>query len=360
MDLMSGYWQVELSPDAREKTAFTTYSGLFEFLVLPFGLTNAPATFQRLMECVLRGLTWRVCLIYLDDVIVFSKTFEEHLANLRLVFTRFRAAGIKLKPSKCHFGRTEVPYLGHIVSKDGVRPDPDKIRAVQEFPVPRNVHEVRSFLGLANYYRKFVKDFCQLAAPLHQLTSKKVQFKWTEESNAAFQTLKAALVSAPILAYPDFTREFQLYVDASDSAIGMVLGQIQNDKEVVIAYAGRGFNPAERNYSATEREALAVVEGIKHFQTYLYGSRFTVITDHNALRWLMNIKEATGRLARWSLRLQILGFWYQTPRGHIQRQRRRIISKTLSVSRCLWYSRPSNPTNSWPATPWSRTHGHHR
>ena len=166
MDLMSGYWQVELAPEAREKTAFTTYNGLFEFLVLPFGLTNAPATFQRLMDCILRGLTWQICLIYLDDVIVFSKTFNEHLANLRLVFERFRQAGIKLKPSKCQFGRGEVPYLGHIVSKDGVKPDPAKIRAVQEFPTPRNIHEVRSFLGLANYYRKFVKGFCQIAAHL--------------------------------------------------------------------------------------------------------------------------------------------------------------------------------------------------
>ena len=308
MDLMSGYWQIEMDPESREKTAFVTHAGLFEFNVMPFGLCNAPSCFQRLMECVLRSLNWRIALIYLDDVLVYSRTFSDHLDHLRLVFDRFREAGLKLKPKKCHFGQKSVKFLGHVISKHGVQPDPDKIKAIKEYPVPRKVKDVRAFLGLANYYRKFVKDFAKIAGPLHDLTKKALKFQWTDECQAAFERLKSALIQAPILAYPDFTLPFDLYVDASDEALGMVLGQVQNGREVVISYSGRKLLPAEKNYSVTEREALAVVAGIKYFQPYVYGRRFTVHTDHNAVRWLMNIKEPTGRLARWAVLLQQYDF----------------------------------------------------
>ena len=308
MDLMSGYWQIEMEPESREKTAFVTHAGLFEFNVMPFGLCNAPSCFQRLMECVLRSLNWRIALIYLDDVLVYSRTFRDHLDHLRLVFDRFREAGLKLKPKKCHFGQKSVKFLGHVISKDGVQPDPGKIKAIKEYPVPRRVKDVRAFLGLANYYRKFVKDFAKIAGPLHDLTKKALKFQWTDECQAAFERLKSALIQAPILAYPDFTLPFDLYVDASDEALGMVLGQVQNGREVVISYSGRKLLPAEKNYSVTEREALAVVAGIKYFQPYIYGRRFTVHTDHNAVRWLMNIKEPTGRLARWAVLLQQYDF----------------------------------------------------
>ena len=308
MDLMSGYWQVELDPQAREKTAFTTHAGLYEFITMPFGLCNAPSTFQRLMECVLRGLTWQIALIYLDDVLVYSCTFEEHLKHLRLVFDRFRGAGLKLKPNKCHFGQSRVNYLGHVITPEGLQPDPEKIKVVQEYPVPRTVRDIRAFMGLANYYRKFVKNFAKMASPLHDLTKKGTKFVWTSTCQVAFDALKKALTEAPILSYPDFTQPFLLSTDASDDALGMVLGQKQNGREVVIAYGGRKLNPAERNYSVTEREALAVVAGIKHFQHYLYGRKFTVFTDHNAVRWLMNIREPTGRLARWALVLQQYDF----------------------------------------------------
>ena len=167
IDLMSGYWQVKLDAQSREKTAFVTHAGLYEFTTMPFGLCNAPGTFQRLMECVLRGLNWQIALIYLDDVLVYSKTFEEHLQHLRLVFDRFRAAGLKLKPSKCHFGQSKVNYLGHVITPDGLQPDPAKIKAVQEYPVPSSVKDIRAFMGLANYYRKFVKNFAKIASPLH-------------------------------------------------------------------------------------------------------------------------------------------------------------------------------------------------
>ena len=308
MDLMSGYWQIEMDEQSREKTAFITHAGLFEFNVMAFGLCNAPSCFQRLMECVLRGLNWRIALIYLDDVLVYSRTFEEHLEHLRLVFDRFRDAGLKLKPKKCFFGKRNVKFLGHVISKEGVQPDPEKIKAIKEYPVPRKVKDVRAFLGLANYYRKFVKDFAKIACPLNELTKKGLKFHWSDECQTAFDALKTALTQAPILAYPDFQLPFQLYVDASDEALGMVLGQIQNGKEVVIAYAGRKLLAAEKNYSVTEREALAVVAGIKYFQPYVYGRKFTVHTDHNAVRWLMNIREPTGRLARWAVLLQQYDF----------------------------------------------------
>ena len=176
MDLLSGYWQIELEEASREKTAFVTHAGLFEFNVMPFGLISAPSCFQRLMECVLRGLHWKIALIYLDDVLMYFHTFEDHLQHLRLVFEHFWEAGLKFKPKKCYFGQRKVKYLGHMISKEGIRPDPEKIRAIKEYPVPHTVKEVRAFLGLANYYRKFVKDFAKIAGPLHNLTKKGLKF----------------------------------------------------------------------------------------------------------------------------------------------------------------------------------------
>ena len=260
------------------------------------------------MECVLRGLNWQICLIYIDDIIIFSKTFEEHLQHLHLVFSRLRQANIKLKLSKCHFAYPKVTYLGHIVSRLGTQPDPDKISAVQNFPVPKKLKDLRSFLGLANYYRRFVKDFSKIAHPLTKLLRKNEKFIWSPACHSAFTLLKHALVSAPILRFPDFSKPFELYVDASLEGLGMTLGQIQNNREVVIAYAGRNLSHTEQAYSTTEREALAVIGGINKFEPYLYGQRFTVHTDHHALRWLMNIKDVTGRLARWSLFIQQFDF----------------------------------------------------
>lgn len=308
LDLKSGYWQIEMHPTSREKTAFITHDGLYEWNVLPFGLSNSPSSFQRLMSHILRGLTWRTCLLYLDDIIIYSRSFSEHLSHLEEVFKRLGEANVKLNPKKCQFAKKEVLYLGHIVSTEGIKTNPETITAVQNFPRPKNVKDIRSFLGLANYYRRFVKGFAQIASPLTNLTRKQVQFHWSDDCQSAFDKLKRALISAPILAYPDFAKSFQLYVDASADGIGMALGQYQNETEVVIAYAGRDLSRAERNYSATEREALAVIEGIKRFQPYLYGRKFTVYTDHNALRWLMGIKDPTGRLARWSLLIQQYDF----------------------------------------------------
>ena len=219
--------------------------GLYEFKVLPFGLCNTLSTFQRMMESVLRDLNWKVCVIYLDDIIVFSKTFEEHLEHLSAVLDRFREANIRLKPSKCTFGQSKVTYLGHIISRDGIRPDPEKVRLLQEFPVPRTVKHVRSFLGLAGYYRRFVQDFEKIASPLNALTRKTSVFSWDSRCQQAFETLKQFLTQAPILAYPNYNLPCYLYVDASAEALGCTLSQKIDDREVVIAYGGRKLSPQE-------------------------------------------------------------------------------------------------------------------
>ena len=252
LDLRSGYWQIEMDADSKEKTAFITHNGLYEFNRLPFGLSSSAATFQRVMTHVLRGLEWDICLVYIDDLIIFSRSFEEHLLHLEQVFKPLREAKVKLKPSKCHFVKPKVEYLGHIISAAGLCPNLTKISAVQDFPVPTNTKGIKAFLGLCNYYRRFIKGFAQIASPLNKLTSKKEKFVWSPECQQAFETLKAKLISAPILAYPDFNLPYHLYVDASQTGLRLTLGQIVDGAEKVIAYGGRDLNPAERNYSATE------------------------------------------------------------------------------------------------------------
>ena len=309
LDLASGYWQVELEEDIKEKTAFSTPNGHFEFNVMPFGLTNAPATFQRLMECILAGLTSHECLIYLDDIIVFSRSFPEHLTRLRKVLLRLQEAGLTLKPSKCQFAKREVQYLGHIVNAAGVKPNPAKTDAVASYPAPTTVKELRQFLGLANYYRRFVKNYSQIAEPLHQLIRKTSKgLYWTTACQNAFDELKHHLVSPPILTYPDFSQEFILHTDASGIALGAVLCQKPGGNEHVISYWSRQLTKPERNYSTIEREALAAVAAIKEFSPYLYGFPFTLITDHNPLTALKGVKDVGGRLARWMLFLQQFDF----------------------------------------------------
>ena len=305
LDLASGYWQVEMEEADRKKTAFSTCEGHFEFNVMPFGLTNAPATFQRLMECVLAGLTYEQCLIYLDDIVVFSVTFDQHLERLKMVFHHLAEAGLKLKPSKCHFAKSEIRYLGHIVSRQGIQADPDKTSAMISFPVPSDIKELRQFLGLTNYYRRFIKGYSSIAEPLHKLTRKtEGGFKWNSECQNAFQHLKHLLVSPPILAYPQFQLPFVVASDASGCAIGAVLSQEHEGEEKVIAYWSCQLSKAERNYSTIEREALAVVAAVKEFFSYLYGKSFNLLTDHNPLTSLRGLKDTGGRITRWLLFLQ--------------------------------------------------------
>lgn len=319
LDLASGYWQVAVDDNDKEKTAFSTLNGHFEFNVMPFGLTNAPATFQRLMACVLAGLTGEECLIYLDDIIVFSSSFEEHLSRLTRVFQALQHAGLQLKPTKCHFACREVKYLGHIVSEKGIKPDPSKVKAVSEYPIPKNVKELKQFLGLSNYYRRFIKNYAHIAEPLHRMQQKdKCPFQWDVTCQQAFDALKHKLTTSPILAYPNFTIPFVVYSDASDTAIGGILGQIQNNQEVVLCYCSRQLSKTERKYSTVEREALAAVSVIKEFYPYLYGFQFKLITDHNPLTSLKALKDPGGRLARWMMYLQQFDFQveYRAGKNH--------------------------------------------
>ena len=299
LDLASGYWQVGMADKDKEVTAFSTLSGLYEFNVMPFGLCNAPATFVRLMERVLTGLNWNICLVYMDDIICPASSFAEALVRLRTLFDRLKSAGLKLSPKKCHLFRKEVEYLGHVISSKGVQTDPRKISAVQEWPTPTSVTEVRSFVGMASYYRRYVRGFAAIAKPLHQLTEKHKQFKWTTECEDAFIHLKRAMTCAPILAYPTSTDPFILDTDASHFACGAVLSQIQEGEEKVIAYFSKSLTKEQRRYCVTRKELLAIVQSVKHFHHYLYGRKFLVRTDHHALQWLRQFKHAEGQLARW-------------------------------------------------------------
>ncbi len=304
LDLKSGYWQVGLEPKDREKTAFSVGSGLWQFTVMPFGLCNAPATFERLMESVLRGLSWETCLVYLDDIIVLGRSFEEHLQNLEQVFLRLRAANLKLNCKKCTLFRKQVNYLGHVVSEEGVAVDPEKIRAVRDWPTPKNKHEVRSFLGLSTYYRRFVPGFADIAKPLTRLTEENSEFIWDLKCQHAFEELKKVLIDSPILSYPRTEGKFILDTDASNIGIGSVLSQMQDGQERVIAYFSKVLSKPERNYCVTRRELLAVIKSVEHFRKYLYGRKFLLRTDHSALVWLLRFKNPEGQVARWIERLQ--------------------------------------------------------
>uniref|UniRef100_A0A5S6QWK9 RNA-directed DNA polymerase n=1 Tax=Trichuris muris TaxID=70415 RepID=A0A5S6QWK9_TRIMR len=303
LDLASGYWQVEMHPADKQKTAFSTPDGSYQFRVMPFGLSNAPATFQRLMGNVLAGLLGTKCLVYLDDIIVFSTTEAEHLSRLKEVMGRIHAAGLKVKPSKCKLMRREVLYLGHVVSEKGIAVDETKCEAVTGWPTPRNDHELRQFLGLASYYGRFVKGFADLASPLYELLRKENRWEWSRTRENSFQVLKEALIGAPVLTLPDWQNPFILDVDASNDCLGAVLAQKMDDDEHPVAYASRTLSKPERNYCATRRELLALVWAVEQFRPYLYGVKFSVRTDHNCLIWLKNFKEPEGQVARWMERL---------------------------------------------------------
>lgn len=302
--MASGFWQIPLDTETKHKTAFTTPYGNYNFTRLPFGMRNAPASFQSIMNSVLHGLTFQMALVYVDDVIIFSDNLDSHMKHLECIFQRLRAANLTLQPSKCNFAATKVLYLGHVISKEGVRVDPKKTEAVESFPRPRNPKELRQFLGLANFYRRFVLGYAKIATPLNVLLKKDAPFQWSENCEAAFQNLKDRLVSAPILAYPDMTQPFRLTTDASATAIGYILSQMKNGQEHPIAYGGRATRQAEKNYCITDLECLAVLEGVNAYRPYLAHREFDVFTDHSALTSLMKMKDLKGRSARWSLTLQ--------------------------------------------------------
>lgn len=299
MDINAGYWQIGVAKEDREKTAFATSMGLYQFVKMPFGLVAAPSEFCRLMGDVFRDLQWVECLLYMDDIIVPAKTVEESLLRLEHVFQRLKSANLKLKPSKCIFFQKSVKFLGHEVSEQGVHTDKEKIKAVQDWPIPRTVKQVRSFVGLAAYYKRFIASFGEICKPLYQLCEKNRKFVWTDACQHAFDTLKERLTSAPILAYPILGKDFILDTDASQYTVGAVLSQEHDGKERVIAYMSKTMNKHELQYCTTRKELLAVVTALKHFHHYLLGQKVKLRTDNSAVSWIRTLKIPTGQVFRW-------------------------------------------------------------
>lgn len=309
LDIKSAYWQIPVAEKSRPLTAFTVPNrGLFQFKRLPFGLHSAPATWQRFADKVLRADLERYVFIYLDDIIIVTSTFEKHLEVLEELFKRLKEAGLTLNREKCEFCRPELRYLGYCVNSSGLLVDPQKVEAILKIPSPKNVKEVRQIVGLASWYRRFIPSFSTLCDPLTRLTRKNVPFHWDETCEEALNNLKQHLVSAPILACPDFNLKFIVETDASDFGLGAVLLQRHNDEDKVICYLSRSLTKIERRYSTTEKELLGVLFAIEKLRPYLEGTKFTVVTDHYSLKWLFSIKDPAGRIARWALRLQQFDF----------------------------------------------------
>ena len=306
LDFLSGFHQIILDPDTAAKTGFSTHLGSYQYNRLPFGLKNAPASFQSLMHTVLRRLLFKYCLVYLDDVIIFSKDLKEHLDHLSTIFSRIREANLKLNGKKCQFGLPKVHYLGHILSGQGVHADPQKTQAMRDFPRPTSVKTLKGFLGLCGYYRRFVKGFAQIATPMHKLLRKDTKWVWTDDCEAAFLKMKEALCTAPILRFADMNKMFYLVTDASYTAISYCLCQ-EGEGGILhpIGFGGRSLNKSESNWTVTEIEFLAIICGIKYWSQHLSNKKFVIKTDHVSLKYIRSMRaEAGGRIARWCTFIQ--------------------------------------------------------
>ena len=352
LDCKSGYWQVPIQERDKEKTAFRTSGGqLFEFNQVPFG--------PRLMDRVLSGLHWETCLFYLDDIIVFAITWEEHLNRLCQVFERLRHTKLKLGAEKCIFAAKEVSYLGHCMTEEGLLPDPSLLAAIREIHPPKNATEVRSFLGLAGYYRGFVKNFAAIAGPLHALTRKDTVFHWSSECQDAFDCLKKLLTTSPITAFPDFSLPFCLYTDSSTAGLGAILAQVREGKERIICCASRSLNQVENAYLATKLERLAIVWAVAKFRPYLMSMPFEVYMDHYTLQWLKTMRTGSALLHRWSAALEEYDFTVITALGSHKRTSTAsaaypstiLLRKTLSSKYGSWRTKKKPeklPENSTP------------
>ncbi|GFU72562.1 transposon Tf2-9 polyprotein [Trichonephila clavipes] len=304
LDLRAGYHQVKVHVEDQDKTAFVCPFGTYRFLRMPYGLRNAPATFQRLMNRFCNGLEDILALPYLDDIIVLSETFEKHMFDLKTIFERLLHFKLKANREKCHFASSRVKYLGFWITQKGIEVDPEKVASILDIPPPKNVKELQSFLQTCSWFRRYIQDFAKISRPLSYLTKKKVKWQWGFDQQNAFQTLKNSLTTPPVLKQADGTKPYIIRTDASNYALGAVLLQGEGSDEHPIEYASRLLTPAERNYSTTEREALAVVWALKKFRGYIEGTEITVASDHQPLKWLLNLKSPTGRLARWALEIQ--------------------------------------------------------
>lgn len=304
LDCSRGFLQIEIDPADVPKTAFTCHRGLFEFTRLPFGLSNSPASFQRLMDIVLGDTKYQFAIAYMDDVVVFSQTFEEHLEHLRIVLERLRAAGLTVHPRKVQLASPQINLLGFMVDNGVLRPNEDKLRAIADYPQPHDVKSLQRFLGLIGFHRQFIPRCAELANPLTLLLRKGEKWRWGEEQRDAFLRLSKAITDAASLQLPDLNRPFVVQTDASNSGLGAVLLQEHDGVLRPVAFASRTLTAAERNYSVTEKECLAIIFALKKFNMYLDGASFQIQTDHQALSWLKNLQNPAGRLARWALTLQ--------------------------------------------------------
>ena len=363
LDANCAYWQIGIREEDRKKTAFITKYGLFEHVKMPFGLCNAPATFSRAINLVLRGLNWKTVLAFLDDILVLGKDFQHHLSNLRETLSRFREYGLKLKPKKCEFFQRKTEFLGRIISHNTIEMAQTDIETILAWPRPKNSKEVERFMGLANYHRLFIKNFAKLASPLYELTKKK-KFQWTERQELAFESLKKSLVNPPVLALPKRDGEMILDTDASEYCIGAELLQIQDGKEMVIAYASLSLTPEQRNYCTTRKELLAIVRFTRQFRHYLLGQPFLVRTDHSSLQWLLNFREPQGQLARWMEELSQYNMIVEHRKGH-QHTNADALSRISEKPKCNSY-RPQVKLSDLPClgcpyctkahTQWDRFH----
>ena len=299
MDLRSGYHQIRIQPDDVEKTAFRTRYGHFEFLVLPFGLTNAPATFMHLMNQSFRQFLDDFVIVFLDDILIYSKSLDEHEHHVRKILELLRKEKLYAKESKCEFFQSQVEFLGHIVGRDGLRMMEDKVQAITAWPSPTSVTHVRSFLGAAGYYRKFIKDFSKLASPLSELTKDGVIFTWKAEQEEAFRKLKGAISQRPVLLLPDSKLPFVVHTDASGFAVGGVLQQDQGRGLQPVAYISQKMLDAETRYPVHEQELLAIIVALRKWRPYLYGTKFKVLTDHKSLEHFKTQPVLSSRQARW-------------------------------------------------------------
>lgn len=315
IDLFSGFHQIPIHPNSRDITSFSTPKGSFKWKVLPFGLNISPNSFTRMMNIAFTGLTPEKCFIYMDDIIVIGLSVKHHLQNLRSIFEACKKGNLKINPEKCQFFKHEVSYLGHRCTDHGVLPDPEKLSTVTHYPVPKDKDATRRFVAFANYYRKFIKNFSVIAKPLNNLTKKKTNFFWDKHCQNSFEILKSCLLKPPILAYPDFTQEFVITVDASANGIGAVLSQNINGMDKPIAFASKSFNHAESKRAPIEQELTAIYWSVKYFKPYVYDTHFVVRSDHKPLVYLYSLKDPTSRLTRMRLELEEFNFTIEYIKG---------------------------------------------
>jgi hypothetical protein len=314
LDLAAGYWQIPIKEEDRHKTAFRTPMGLYEWNVMPFSLTNAPTVFSRTMQTIFQDMIGKFVFVYLDDILIFSKKNpEEHEKHLKMVLQRLEQHKFYAQLKKCHFALPEVEFLGHMVSKEGIRVDPKKVKIVQEWPKPAKLSDLRSFLGLSNYFRRFVHAYSTIARPLHALTRKDVPWQWTVPCDKAFQLLKDKLSPAPVLKMPDFTQPFELIADASDYTLGAILMQEGRP----IAFESRKLTPAEVNYHTPEKELLAVMHALTVWHCYVDGSHVKILSDHEPLKYLRSKAQLLPRQVRWSQFLERFDYSWEYRAGRL-------------------------------------------